>query len=349
MMTRSSREQTLGPRIEAALVDVTPGVVLRAYSGGALACDLRLGSTQRFYDLASVTKIVFTQQAMMQAFDSGLWTLDATLGDILPDFPRPATRITELLTHTSGIEWWMPFYESVDRSLSWQQRRRWLYARLCDAPCTRTGRAVYSDLGFMLLGFVLEALHGRTLLQVWQELYARTYSGSSLAFHVDNQPPHPLRDYAPTEQCPWRLKRLQGEVHDDNTWALGGLSTHAGLFGSIDDLTQFGLQVRAQWRGAAGAAVRQTTARRFLQRAVAPDVGDWALGFMVPSAQGASCGSHFSAQSFGHTGFTGTSLWYDPQFDVLVCILSNRVYGGRENRGFLALRPQIHNWLVESL
>ncbi len=349
MMTRPSPELKLAPRIEAAIADVTPGVVLRACAGGAPVCDLRVGDTSSYYDLASLTKIVFTQQALMQAFDQGLWTLDTTVGDILPDFGHPHIRITELLTHTSGIAWWMPFYETVDRSQTWQERRQWLYAQLQSAPFTRTGQAVYSDLGFMLLGFVLEGLHRKNLLQVWQGLHARTYPGSSLAFHVDNHPLQPAEQYAATEQCSWRHLRLQGQVHDDNTWALGGISTHAGLFGSIDDLAAYGLQLRAQLRALDGAHVRQATAQLFAQRAIAPQAGDWALGFMLPSAQGASCGKYFSPRSIGHTGFTGTSLWYDPERDLLIALLSNRVHAGRDNKAFLALRPQIHDWVVEAL
>ena len=333
----------------SAIADVTPGVVLRAYLGGEMVCDVRVGDTWRYYDLASLTKIVFTQQALMQAFDRGLWHLESTVGDTLADFSHPDIRIAELMTHTSGIEWWMPFYETVDPSLGWQQRRQWLYAQLKAAPCVYTGKAVYSDLGYMLLGFLLEAWSRKNLLEVWQDLKVSTFPHTRLAFHLDNLPPHPVEQYAPTEWCPWRLKRLQGEVHDDNSGSLGGVSTHAGLFGSIDDLAAYGLALRAQLHGRAGARVRQATARLFAQRAIAPEVGDWALGFMMPSPQGASCGRYFSPLSIGHTGFTGTSLWYDPTRDLLVTILSNRVFGGRENKAFLALRPRIHDWVVESL
>lgn len=349
MMTRSIREKNLASRIGSAVIDVTPGLLLRAYSAGALVCDLQVGDTRRYYDFASLTKIVFTQQAMMQAFDQGRWSLEAAVCDFLPDWTHPDTRIVDLLTHTSGIEWWKPFYESVDLRLTWQQRRTWLYGQLQAAPCVPTGRAVYSDLGYMLLGFVLEALHHKNLLEIWQDLRMRCYPLGSLEFHVENRPRHALQDYAATEQCPWRRKRLQGEVHDDNTWALGGLSTHAGLFGSIDDLAAYGLRLRASMRGLADTTVRQSTADLFTRRAIAGQSGDWALGFMLPSPQGASCGQFFSPRSVGHTGFTGTSLWYDPERDLLVTILSNRVYGGRDNKAFLALRPQMHDWLVESL
>jgi serine-type D-Ala-D-Ala carboxypeptidase len=349
MTTRASLENKLALQLEAAIGNVTPGVVLRAHSGGKVVCDVQVGDARRYYDFASLTKIVFTQQALMQAYDRGAWTLQSTVGDFLPDFSRPQIRLTELLTHTSGLEWWMPFYESIDMALPWQVRRQWLYRQLQAAPCRPTGTAVYTDLGFMLLGFVLEALHGKDLLAVWQDLRDSTYPGSSLAMHVDNQPVHPVEAYAPTELCPWRKKRLQGEVHDDNTWSFGGISTHAGLFGSIDDLAGYGLALRAQMRGLPGARVRAPTAELFTRRAIPREAGDWALGFMLPAIQGASCGSHFSPLSVGHTGFTGTSLWYDPERDLLVSMLSNRVHGGRENKAFLSLRPQIHDWIVEGL
>jgi len=349
LKTLTSLEQSLAPHLEAAIADVTPGLVLRVHAAGSLVCDLQVGHTARYYDFASLTKIVFTQQALMQAFDRGLWDAESTVGDFLPDFSRPGIRLTALLTHTSGIAWWMPFYESIDLSLPWRQRRQWLYRQLQAAPCQPEGKAVYTDLGFMLLGFVLEAIHGKDLLAVWHALQATTYPGSSLALHPDNRPVHAPLEYAPTELCPWRKRRLQGEVHDDNTWSFGGISSHAGLFGSIDDLAAYGLQLRAQIRGERGAWVRQSTAQRFTRRAIAREAGDWALGFMLPALQGASCGRHFSEHSVGHTGFTGTSLWYDPERDLLVSILSNRVYGGRENKAFLALRPQIHDWIVEQL
>lgn len=347
--TLSDLERRLAPLLEAGIADVTPGVVLQVHRHGQLVADLRVGRTARLYDFASLTKIVFARQALLQAFDRGLWHEASTVGDFLPDFSHPSIRLAELLTHTSGATWWMPFYESVDRALPWRERRKWLYRQLQAAPCAPAGQAVYSDLGFMLLGFLLEVMHGRDLLAVWQELQADAYPGSTLAMHEDNRPHHPAEHYAPTEQCPWRGKRLQGEVHDDNTWSLGGISTHAGLFGSIEDLARFGLLLRAQVRQEPEARVRPQTAQWFTRRAIPRSAGDWAPGLMMPSLQGASCGRHFSTDALGHTGFTGTSLWYDPARDLLVCILSNRVYGGRENKAFLALRPQIHDWIVEAL
>ena len=363
-MPAQDHPNPLAARIQAALPGVTPGVVLRAYCGGQLIHDISVGETATCYDLASLTKIIFTQQAMMQAFDRGLWHLQTRVVEILPDFPNQDVEIRELLTHSSGIEWWKPFYQALDATLPWQAKRVWLYGELKKSSFVKTGKSVYSDLGFMLLGYVLEKMVGKSLLDIWTDTNASSYPGTTLAFHIDNRPTCGIELFAPTEDCPWRTQLLRGEVHDDNTWALGGISTHAGLFGSIDDLSAFGLNLRAQLKGLQGlqgspadggaqgtgsTLVSQHTAQLFAQRAVPREAGDWALGFMLPALEGASCGRHFSAASIGHTGFTGTSVWYDLERDLLVLVLSNRVRLGRENRAFLQLRSQLHDWVVESL
>ncbi len=348
-MYSDEQENTLTDRIQAALPDVTPGVALRAYQSAELVRDIRVGQTCPRYDLASLTKIIFTQQAMMQAFERGYWHLGTKVADILTDYPNRDVEIRELLTHNSGIEWWKPFYLSLDPALPWQAKRSWLYGELKKSDFVKTGKSVYSDLGFMLLGFVLEQIHHKNLLEVWNDTRAAAYPRTSLEFHVENRTATALNEFAPTEDCPWRKKVLRGEVHDDNTYALGGVSTHAGLFGSMADVSAFGLNLRAQLRGRGNGPVSQQTAQLFAARAVPRETGDWALGYMLPSEQGASCGRHFSAASIGHTGFTGTSVWYDPQRDLLVVILSNRVHYGRDNKAFLQLRPKIHDWIVESL
>jgi serine-type D-Ala-D-Ala carboxypeptidase len=347
-MKYSSQEEKLVEKIKNAIPDVTPGVVARAYHIGRLVCDVSVGQTYPYYDLASLTKIIFTQQAMMEAYDKGLWHMDSKVKDILEDFKHDIS-IRELLTHTSGLEWWLPFYQSINLELPWQEKRSWIYKSINDSKVNKTGKSVYSDLGFILLGFILERLHQKNILEVWQDIKARYYPTTTLEFHVENKTQIPIERFAPTEDCPWRKKILKAEVHDDNTWSFGGISTHAGLFGSIEDVSAVGLNLRSQIKGIARYNIRQKTAQLFAQRAVPAEVGDWALGYMMPSISGASCGPHFSVLSVGHTGFTGTSCWYDPRNDLLVVILSNRVHYGRENKGFISLRPQIHSWIYESL
>jgi CubicO group peptidase (beta-lactamase class C family) len=155
--------------------------------------------------------------------------------------------------------------------------------------------------------------------------------------------------YAPTGRCTIRNYNLQGEVNDQNTYALGGVSSHAGLFGSVDDVSWFGLFIRSHLLKQAHTFFKNKTIETFTKRAIPESQGDWALGFMLPTPGLASSGIFFSRESIGHTGFTGTSIWYDPRQDLLVTILSNRVAFGVDHQGFKEFRPKIHDWIVEGL
>jgi CubicO group peptidase (beta-lactamase class C family) len=185
-------------------------------------------------------------------------------------------------------------------------------------------------------------------LDVWNDVKNRFYQGTTLEFHPHNKTTVKTSLFAPTEECPVRRKLIQGEVHDLNCWSLGGVSTHAGLFGSIDDVGWFSLHLRSHLLGIARYNIRQKTAQLFAKRALPEGKGDWAMGYMMPTPGSASCGNYFSLDSIGHTGFTGTSVWYDPKMDMSVIILSNRVLYGSDNKAFGKLRPDIHNWIVEN-
>lgn len=348
-MKLSVLERTLISQIEPRLKEVTPGVQIRAYHGGKLVCDIRVGNTFPYYDLASVTKIIFSVQAMMSAFEEKKWDLDTKLAAILPWFPSARTRVQDLMTHSSGLQWWAPFYK--DLPLDQPREARWqkLQKMIASSEMETKEVSVYSDIGILTLAFVLEELYQKPLLDVWLQTKDRFYSGTTLNFHADHQRVYSQQHYAPTEECPWRKRVLQGEVHDENAWALGGVSSHAGLFGSIDDMGWFLLHLRSQIQGVARYAVKQKTALLFSQRARPIGRGDWALGYMMPTPGSASCGVYFSLDSIGHTGFTGTSAWYDPKMDLAVAILSNRVAYGRESKTFGFLRSEIHNWMVEAL
>lgn len=348
-MRYNSIERALIEKLQTAIKDVTPGVVVRAYHHGRMICDIQVGQTYPIYDLASLTKVIFTQQTMMRAYDQGLWNLETKVKELVPDFRFEKIKITDLLTHTSGLEWWKPFYKEINLNDSWQTKRQWLFKQINQTELQSSPKAVYSDIGFMTLGFVLESIYKKNILDIWNDTKNDFYSTTSLDFHVNNIPLNDVSQYAPTEECTFRKKVMRGEVHDENTWALGGISTHAGLFGSIDDVAAFGLNVRSQLHGIARYKIKQRTAQLFAARAIDQEVGDWALGYMMPSIENASCGPHFSIHSIGHTGFTGTSFWYDPRQDLLVLALSNRVNYGRDNRAYVSLRPQIHSWIYEAI
>jgi CubicO group peptidase (beta-lactamase class C family) len=201
---------------------------------------------------------------------------------------------------------------------------------------------VYSDLGFILLGFLLE---GESSLAARFEA-VRTQMGlvEDLQFHP---PRHWHARTAPTEFDRWRGRLLVGEVHDENAWALGGAAGHAGLFGTAAAVGQYARHLLQILDGKVGAFGRATLETFIARRRDVPG-SSRALGWdtMLP---GSSCGSRMSPRAFGHTGFTGTSLWIDPQRAVYVVLLTNRVHPSRENEAIKQTRPAVHDAVIEAL
>ncbi len=339
--------------------EATPSLRLQVVSQGRLKVDLQLGREYRYYDLASLTKILFTVPAVARLVSLKRLKPQDSVTEVLGWRGPRSLKVRDLLAHTSGLSWWQPFFELrsleskkgdapalVDRQALQSEFKKSVQKLKPSRPL----KSLYSDLDFILLGFLLEEAHSMPLLDVWDSLEFRE---SMPGLHFNSavrrekrklvfRAQHDRREYAPTEKCPWRKKLLQGEVHDDNTWAFGGVSTHAGLFGTIEDVTTFGLKMREDWR-------KGGPLKNFSKRALPVSRGDWALGFMMPTKGKASCGRHFSASSFGHTGFTGTSIWYDPEADLLVSLLSNRVHPTRENTRFVQLRPLLHDVVYETI
>jgi CubicO group peptidase (beta-lactamase class C family) len=197
-------------------------------------------------------------------------------------------------------------------------------------------RSIYSDLGFMLLGFVLERT--APLPSRFETLQAGIESAEDLRFH----PPHAWRGrMAPAHMDPWRGRMLVGEVDDENAWALGGAAGHAGLFGTAAAVGEHARHLLQVLAGRAGA-FRSDTLEAFIARRTEIPGSSRALGWdtMLPTS---SCGSFMSPRAFGHTGFTGTSLWIDPDRKVYVVLLTNRVYPDRKNDAIAKVRPAVHD------
>ena len=333
--------------LEPFWATVTPGLCFQVYEKGELLFDYQGGRTYPFYDLASLTKVLFTVPAMMLTFDRGLWRPDDRVVEHLSWWPHPQTKIVDLLTHTSGLIWWKPFFQDLVKEKDVAKRWELVRQDLIQSPLADASKATYSDVGFLSLAFLMERLWGRSLPEIWLSVKEEFAPSSTLHWISPGQQAYPLEQYAPTELCLWRERRVQAEVHDENAWALGGLSSHAGLFGNASDVAAVFLALRSIYYDL-GHPMHQTV-RYFLQRHIPKEKGDWALGFVVPTPGSSSSGQFFSSQSVGHTGFTGTSAWWDPERDLLVVILSNRVYYGREKREFANLRPLLHDEIVSLL
>lgn len=331
------------------LKEITPGLVVDVHVRGRRAALLEVGQVYAYYDLASLTKILFTASRAMMLISSEPNRLKEDLRNVLPWWRNPSTTPFALMTHSAGLEWWLPLYKKFHGSLEPSHRWGQMLKQLAKVKTKRRRQAVYSDLDLWLMGAYLEAVTGESLLAMWEDVHDRL-GLKEIFFHPNNRPLYPRSSYAPTEECAWRGKVMQGEVHDENAWALGGVAPHAGLFGNIDAVSDWGLKLRRAWKGEFDGFGDSRWVRYFTARRLPREKGDWGLCFMKPSVPRASCGRYFSLKSFGHTGFTGTSLWYDPTKDILVVILSNRVHPTRENTRFSTeLRPKIHELIVQSL
>jgi CubicO group peptidase (beta-lactamase class C family) len=351
----------------------TPTFQIQAFQKGKLRIDLAFGNRYRYYDWASLTKIVFATTSAMSCVEDGRIHLSDRLTDWLPELTNSELglgkiRLRDLLSHSAGMSWWRPFYKKIDLIPSRDHEIRWNHliglvvrdvkqrAKSGELETARIGTATYSDLDFFLLGEVLKRSTQLGFGTQWSQIAERLRLEDTY-FHVSkhasqNRGVREIQSVkhltAPTEIDKRRgAKPVQGEVHDENASSLMGLAPHSGLFGPIHDLSKYGLELRKLARGEKSRLPK--SGAEFLKRSVPKKKGDWALGFMMPTIGRASCGPRFSPSSIGHTGFTGTSLWFDPKSDVLITILSNRVCPTRKNTRFLQLRPALHSMVMESL
>jgi len=308
------------------------------------------------YDLASLTKVVGLTTAAMMLVDEGKLDLDAPVTRYVPAFAAGGDSVTvrHLLTHSSGLPAWRPFFQRV-------RARVEMFALVNAEPLEAApgARMAYSDLGAMLLTEIVEHLTGQRLDRF---LETRLFVPLGMKDTRYLPPRTWLARIAPTEMdSTWRHRLVRGEVHDENAASMGGVSGHAGLFSTAPDLARFvrflmGTAARRQdAQGPGGAAsgrgggaraplVRPETIALFT-RVDRPGFSSRALGWDTPS-ENSSAGSHLSASAFGHTGFTGTSIWVDPGQDLFVILLTNRVYPTRNNDLIREVRRQVADLAV---
>ncbi len=299
------------------------------------------------FDLASVTKVVATTAVAMLLHERRQLPLDIPLGHFLPDFvaraprhqqaTREAVTLNMLLAHSSGL----PAYEKLFEFAASRDElvRAALTTRLVAAPGTRTE---YSDVGFILLGEVLSRQAGLAL-----DLFARQEIFTPLGMtHTRFNPPAEWKPQIPPteDDRTFRKRIIQGEVNDESASVMGGVAGHAGVFAPAIDIARF-----AECMLHSGAPIlKPETVQLFTRRVESPAGSSRALGWDTPSAP-ASSGTHFSAESFGHLGFTGASLWIDPTRHLSVTLLTNRTWPNRASLAIRQARPLVHDAIVEAL
>lgn len=355
----------LAPLLDSAIsAGAAPGAVIAIsyrgrrylYGAGRLALDdPRRPDGNTIYDLASLTKVIGTTTLAMQAVREGKLDLDAPVQRYLPTFRgagKERVTIRHLLTHSSGLPADKPLWRltpNADSALG--------LVNAMPLDTVPAARMVYSDIGAIVLGEVVEhVLHGRLDRLAARRIFEPLGMGSTRF-----RPPEGwLWRVAPTEyDTVWRKRIVRGEVHDEKAAWLGGVAGHAGLFGSAVDLLTFGewiLKTVGRYDGrsvpSSVPAYRQTdlpsVMHEFLRRQNLVAGSSRALGWDTPS-DGSSAGTQLHEGSFGHTGFTGTSIWIDPSRELVIVLLSNRVHPTRNNTRLGPLRIAVANAVVRLL
>jgi CubicO group peptidase (beta-lactamase class C family) len=343
--------------------------------------------TDSLFDLASVTKL-FTATAFMTLVEADRVALDTSVVEMLPEFngvrpigptedplaktqmpPDPAfvgqevdagsVTFWHLLTHSSGLAAWRSLYrengeegEAVPMphhvSAGKRARRMATIHRLYGFAYPPGTRMVYSDLGIILLGEAIARLAKTSL-----EAYVRCAVLEPLGLtHTTYNPlAHgiPREQIVPTELCAWRRRRCIGEVHDENAASLGGVAGHAGLFSTAEEVTALGQMYLNGGRYGSTRVLSPETVAEMTHVQVNFEDSPRGLGWLQRSQGWSSSGQFFGPRSYGHTGFTGTSLWVDPDRELVVTLMTNRVYYGRDPTGIADFRPRLHEAVVEAI
>jgi len=299
------------------------------------------------FDLASVTKVVATTTACMLLYERGVLTLDTPVQEYLPAFTganKEKVTVRHLLTHCSGLIAYRRYFldhHSADAIL-----RTILKEELVYPTGTKT---IYSDLGVILLGRIIEKVSGRSLNEFCRDEIFEPLGMSSTFY---NPPPALALRIPPTERDPLTPGRrgnvVHGVVHDENAFVLGGVAGHAGLFSTARDLAVF---LQMLLNGGSYGNIRllsPDTIALFTKRQDLVPASSRALGWDTASGRN-SAGTLMSPRAFGHTGFTGTSVWADPETGLIVILLTNRVHPTRKNRRILGFRPQLHDAVGKTL
>jgi CubicO group peptidase (beta-lactamase class C family) len=307
------------------------------------------------YDLASLTKPIFATLCL-RLVERGALSLELRAEQLVADVrgtPGGAATLEQLLSHRAGMAAWGGLYLDVPHELGSGAARRWMFteaARRGDEG--RPNRAVYSDLGYIVAAEVVARATGCDLpTHLRREIVEPLGLGALDLCYSSALSPEQLRDLArrvaPTERDEWRGRVVRGEVHDENCAALGGVSGHAGVFGTARGIGALGRAVLDAAMGRADAPlVSQATLRAAL---AVREGGSHRLGWDGKSAGESSAGKRMSAQTFGHLGFTGTSIWCDPVADVVITLLSNRVCPSRANEKIKGFRPAFHDAIMAAL
>jgi len=340
----------------SASLAVTRGgqiLALRAFGRYTFDANSAPSTPETIYDLASVSKVLVTTTMAALLYERGILDLEMPLTSVVSEFEtaypdndprRSEVTLHMLLAHSSGL----PAYEKI--FLRAESHDSLLAAAAAVPLAWDPGTHVeYSDIGFILLGLALERLADDSLDHfAQQEIF-----GPLGLVRTTFTPPHAWRDrIAPTaDDRAFRHRIIQGEVQDENASVMGGIAGHAGVFSTASDVAVFAnalMRTNSDRESAARHLLRPETLALFTRRELAPEGTSRALGWDTPSAPSQS-GRHLSLAAYGHLGYTGTSLWIDPEREISITLLTNRTWPDCANQAIKQVRPRIHDAIVEAL
>ncbi|MEJ2634074.1 MAG: glycoside hydrolase family 3 N-terminal domain-containing protein [Calditrichia bacterium] len=343
--------------IDQAIADsVFPGAQIAVVHDGKLIASRSFGhqtydadspeiTSETMYDLASVTKVIATTAIAMRLYEQKKLRLDIPVKSYLPQFSggmKDSVTVRHLLTHSAGILWWDALWKNAKTK---EEALNYIYSLpLVYAP---GDSMIYSDLGLIMVGQIIETVTGRSLDQLARQMI---YEPMGMTETMFNPPKSLLSRIAPTE-IGGSMNRglIHGEVHDENAFFLGGVSAHAGLFSTAQDLAKFSQMLLNGGIYKNKRFYSPETIKYWTTAQNIPPGSNRALGWDTPSAKGSSAGDYFSTGSFGHLGFTGTSIWIDPNRKIAIVLLTNRVYPSREKKGIYGARREFYNRAMKAL
>ncbi len=340
----------------AVMAFSTPGLKSKrrfrgSYGQTSFAARARGVTSKTFFDLASLTKPLVTTLCVLQLIEAGQLHWEDTLSGYfnnLKDDDKKKIRIDMLLSHSSGFVSYRPFFKSFENVFRDSNKEKLIDNILRVSLENKPGeKTLYSDFDFIILGEIVEKITGVGLDRYFKENITDPLQLSEELFFMalSNKSPRDPSGFAATENCPWRKSLIQGEVHDEHSWLMGGVAGHAGLFGTVTGVLTICERIMDSWKGVDSLpGIGNGIIKKALTRM---NNSHWCYGFDSPAPLKSSAGRLISAPSVGHLGFTGTSFWLDPIRELSMVLLTNRVHPYRDNISIREFRPAFHNAVID--
>lgn len=303
------------------------------------------------FDLASLTKPLVTLPSVLHLIDSGKISWYDSLSSLLEreiSGPFKNIELHNLLAHNTGLAAHEDYWKEL-KTIERNDKKDWLIREILDGKpvCEKKSCHIYSDLGYLLLGVIVEIKTGKKLNDYWRTFIAEPLELNDQLLFPGDSGERTSQEYIPTGVCRWSGRTLAGVVHDDNSRALGGITGHAGLFGSSAGVLAICREFFLLYHGK--QSLLPFSSDTLKKACLRVNGSEWTCGFNLPSMSGSSSGRFFSPNSLGHLGFTGVSFWIDVDNQLIVCLLTNRVIKGESREGIQAMRPHIHDTVVTCL